>query len=203
MITNRDDLSTKLIHLTKGSWNDASDSFLKILAEKALLGGAGGIRDNLKCVCFSEAPIAKLSYILAHRSQIGFRYAPFGVMVDKIWLFKLGGRPVIYQPNSEYELLHQEQKFRHKEYDPILKVDFTWEREWRIQTERLVLEPEFTTVVVPNREWEERLLNHSYSRIQRWSMLSTPGIPFSIIKNEWHFIVLEDLGVVIPEEIKT
>ena len=80
---NRDDLSSKLVHLTKGTWVEASVTFQNIINEKRLKGGSGGIKDNFQCVCFSEAPISKLSVILANRSELGFRYAPFGVMVDK------------------------------------------------------------------------------------------------------------------------
>ena len=78
------------------------------------------------------------------------RYKPFGVMVSKSWLFERAGRPVIYQPESEFDLLHETQRFRHKEYDPP-SVDFTWEREWRIRTDALELDPGAVSLVVPNR----------------------------------------------------
>ncbi|MBT4482338.1 MAG: hypothetical protein HOC71_01515 [Candidatus Latescibacteria bacterium] len=199
---NRDDLSSKLIHLTRGTWNDAASVFINILKEKKLLGGTGDIKGKYKCICFSEAPIAKLSFILADRSAFGFRYAPFGFMVDKKWLFEKGGRPVIYQPDEEYEILDAQHKFRHKEYNPSNGIDFTWEREWRIKTDELRLDYEHTTVVVPNREWEEKILKDRDSRVQRRSFLGIGGIPISVIKNDWHIIVLEDLGVTIPPENK-
>ena len=149
---NRDDLSSKLVHLTKGTWVGAAVIFQKIVAEKRLIGGTGGITDTLRCVCFSEAPISKLSAILADRSQLGFRYAPFGVMIDKDWLFEKGGRPVIYQPEVDYE--------------PAKGIDFTWEREWRIQTEELKLDPSQVTLVVPNREWESQVLSEDIARFR-------------------------------------
>ena len=122
MNMNRDDLSSKLIHLTKGTWDNAADVFVKILKEKRLLGSARDIRDQSKCICFSEAPIAKLSYILAERSALEFRYAPFGIMVDKTWLFEKGGRPVIYQPDDEYEMMDINHKFLHKKYNPVMPL---------------------------------------------------------------------------------
>ena len=68
----RDDLSDKLVHLTKGVGEDPSKhreealkTLGKILKEKRLLGGTGFIKGSHKCVCFSEAPIGKLSHILA------------------------------------------------------------------------------------------------------------------------------------------
>lgn len=125
----RDDLSSKLVHLTSGDWDNAAVTFQQIVGERRLKGGTGGIKDNLQCVCFSEAPISKLSLILADRSRLDFRYAPFGVIVDKEWLFKQGGRPVIYQSEDEYKLLHRDQRYRHKQYEPDKDIDFTWERE--------------------------------------------------------------------------
>jgi len=93
----RDDLSNNLIHFTKGTDQEAADIFLKIISESRLLGGTGFIRGSYHCVCFTESPIGKLAHILANRRAYDFNYAPFGVMVDKLWLWTRGGRPVIYQ----------------------------------------------------------------------------------------------------------
>jgi hypothetical protein len=102
----RGDLSNRLIHLTKGSdLQEAESNFKKIFDDGKLLGGTGHIRGNYTCVCFSEAPISVLSQVLSNPSAHGMRYAPFGVMVHKKWLFEQGGRPVIYQAEDEFELL--------------------------------------------------------------------------------------------------
>lgn len=196
----RDDLSHKLIHLTRGpSYDDAAQLFTKILAEKQLLGGTGCIKGKFHCVCFSEAPVSKLSHILANPMAHGMRYKPFGVMVDKMWLFERGGRPVIYQEDSEFELLHDNHKFRHVRYEPTKNIDFTWEREWRIHTDTLQLVPEETTVIVPNRTWERTILEMHEQKIWRRAAL-TSWMPMSVIRTPWHFITLEDLGVLIPNE---
>src|SRR5436190_24168723 len=107
----RDDLSDKLVHLTRGATDQAAaDAFLSIVKERKVRGGSGCIKGGFRCVCFSEAPVSKLSHILANPSAHGMRYRPFGVMVDKTWLFSRGGRPVIYQPDADYELLHENQR---------------------------------------------------------------------------------------------
>jgi hypothetical protein len=192
----RDDLSNKLIHLTRGE--EAAETFKKILDDKKLIGNDGNIKGSYKCVCFSEAPISKLSLILAQTMAHDMRYKPFGVMVDKEWLFDQGGRPVIYQSNAEYDLLDENQKYRHVRYEPSNKIDFTWEREWRIQTDNLLLDPEHTTVIVPNREEERRVLQPHEDKIWRRAAVGMlGGMPSSTIKSPWHFIVLEDLGVKI------
>lgn len=193
----RDDLSDKLIHLTRGP--NAAKDFSAILEEKKLLGGDGCIKGGYRCVCFSEAPISQLSRILAAPMALGMRYMPFGIMVDKEWLFDQGGRPVIYQPDSDFEMLHDEHKYRHVRYEPN-KIDFTWEREWRILIDELVLSDDIATVVVPNREWERKILKAHEDKIWRRAVGSQVGMPSSVIKQPWHFIVLEDLGVSIPTD---
>jgi hypothetical protein len=110
----RGDLSDRLIHLTRGRTvaenhvtkvmrdREAMANFRSILAGGQLRGGVGNIVGRYKCICFSEAPIASLAHMLASGPN---KYAPLGVMVDKVWLFDKGGRPVIYQPLAEFESL--------------------------------------------------------------------------------------------------
>lgn len=117
-LMNRDDLSTKLIHFTKGTGEtieekilSAKENLRSILKQKCLIGGRGFIKGNFQCICFSEAPITKFTQILEHPH---FAYAPVGVMIDKAWLFKKGGRPVIYQTYDEYANLPNSHKYRIK-----------------------------------------------------------------------------------------
>jgi len=92
----RDDLSSKLVHLTRGELDQiAADAFISILGERRLRGGTSCIKGSYRCVCFSEAPLSKLSQILANPGATNMRYKPFGIMVDKKWLFERGGRPVL------------------------------------------------------------------------------------------------------------
>jgi hypothetical protein len=123
------------------------------------------------------------------------RYSPFGVMIDKAWLFEQGGRPVIYQPDAEYELLHESQQFRHVRYEPV-DVDFTWEREWRIKLDELPIDPAHSTLIVPNREWEEWAHKEYMGGVSNRALITQgfigpPQVP-------WHFVALSDLGVNVP-----
>lgn len=191
----RDDLSDRLVHLTKGATEkEAAERFLSIVREKALLGGTGLIRGLYPCVCFSEAPICKLGAILAEPSIHGMRYAPFGVMLAKTTLFSLGGRPVIYQPESEFNMLHDSQRYRHKDYEPGKVPDFTWEREWRVRMDRLSLDPATVTLVVPNRRWSDHLFAQHAGNLKR-SLLFDNDMALGISRCPWHFLVLEDLGI--------
>ena len=193
----RDDISDRLIHLIRGDTDkDAADTFLQILKERCLRGGTGCIKGSYECVCFSEAPISHLSRILANPSPHGMYYKPFGIMVSKDWLFERDGRPVIYQSDSEFKLLKKSQRYRHVRYEPG-SVDFTWEREWRIQTRKLSLEPKQTTLVVPTRKWEEWYQSKHIARLSKKAIANGFIDPRSVSKQRWHFIVLEDLGVPI------
>ena len=78
---------------------------------------------------------------------------------------------------------------------PDKGIDFTWEREWRIRTEGLPLDPKITTLVVPSRDWEARVLDKGYGKIVELCAHFYAEIH---VENEWHLIVLEDLGVGLP-----
>ena len=192
----RDDLSSKLVHLTKGkTLEQAGMNFLSIVASRSLRGGTGLIVGNLPCICFTEAPIGKLGHILAQPSVHGIDYAPLGVMIDKRVAFRTGGRPVFHQPESEYELLHESQRFRHKTYHPEEGVDYSWEREWRIQTDEFKLSPEDVTLVVPNRRWSDYFFKKHASNQGSMTIVLGETAGYMASKYPWHFLVLEDLGV--------
>jgi hypothetical protein len=147
---SRHDLTDSVIHFIRASTDaEAWGILIKIVREGKLRGGSGWIKGGYVCVCFAE-----LSRSLA---AIGFtnaagntRYTRYGVMVPKEWLRK-GGRPVIYQPDYEFALLPKSHRWRHVTFnfgnDP---VDFTWEREWRIQCEELLLDPGVVSFIVPS-----------------------------------------------------
>ena len=194
----RDDLSNRVVHLTKGGTDlEAADNFRSIVGSAVLRGGTGYIKGKYECVCFSEAPIGKLAHVLSHPSIHGMQYAPLGVMMDKASLYELGGRPVIYQPDTDFDLLHASQRYRHKRYEPHSGVDFTWEREWRICTKALDLDPDMVTLVVPNRRWAD-YFHDCHAMMIRANAIELEEFAWQAEKCPWHFLVLEDLGVHVP-----
>ncbi|MCB0482709.1 MAG: hypothetical protein KDC83_14870 [Flavobacteriales bacterium] len=123
---SRPDLSDYLYHFTKGS--KASETLWKIIGDEKILDPL-----NRGVICFTEAPI----YQMLDMFKIfeGYKepmYAPFGIAIPKWKLYSLGARPVIYGPQSELSLFPDDLKWR---YEPIEKKhDFSWLREWRINT---------------------------------------------------------------------
>jgi len=156
MKLKRNDLSQNLIHWFKGGFEqEAYDTLLKVICSGQLLGGNGSIRGGYTCICFTEAP--KEGFF-----DVKQRYMPFGVMLPKNFIFDLGGRPVIYQSNDEFDHLPEIFKWKHVRYEPTANppIDFTWKREWRLLTKTLDLPYEDTTIIVPNNEWLERLYQY-------------------------------------------
>lgn len=192
----RDDLSNLLVHFTKGqSEVDAGRNFLSIVRSKTLRGGTGLIEGGHRCVCLSEAPIATLARLFGDPAAHGMHYAPLGVLVRKSTLFAAGGRPVIYQPDPEYRLLHPAQQFRHKGYDPAASIDYSWEREWRLHADEFALDPAAITLVVPNRTWADFMFEQHAAYLRGLAMFDGSDMELYIGKLPWHFICIEDLGI--------
>jgi len=128
----------------------------KILYEGALRGTSTWTYGQ-KCVCFTEAPITEFNSVfslvaIAASQQERPRYEPYGVAVNKKWLFEKGGRPVIYDEPDAFQSLSRDLQYRFVPYNPLKGVDFTWEREWRIKTDALRLDPRQALVIVPTAD---------------------------------------------------
>lgn len=128
-----------------------------------------------------------------------FRYRPFGVMLPKAWLFSKGGRPVIYQPEEDFPLLPADLQYRHVRLDaPGTDKDFTFEREWRICTESISLDPSVCTLIVPTRDWDYRLREeHDQSDMAKARAYGIDPLT-RIARYEWHVLALGDLGATFP-----
>ena len=159
-MATRFDISDNLIHFTRGnSINDAFTVLRTIIAERRLIAGNGMIKGGYRCVCFTEAPL--MAFRRDFVSRIPFtRYFQFGLLFSKTWVYEHGGRPVIYQPEADFDLLPQELRWRHVRFELTGEqvVDFTWEREWRIRCTELAFSERDAVIVVPNQEWADALV---------------------------------------------
>ena len=168
----RRDMGSLLFHFTRGTGQPlvrerngirvetdgtAREVLKCILTDGALKGTSRYIRSGEPCVCFTEAPLQefatlfRLNEIAASRNERP-RYEPYGVAVNKDWLFAQGGRPVIYDHPDAFEQLPGHLKHRLVPYDPAAGLDHSWEREWRIKTASLALHPSRTLAVVPTAD---------------------------------------------------
>ncbi|RLD28064.1 MAG: hypothetical protein DRI75_07945 [Bacteroidetes bacterium] len=176
-MTYRTDISNNLVHFTKGIDSEgAFKNLWSIISNEIIYGSDNLIKGKHKCVCFSEAPIDLIKSGLVNMDNFS-RYSPFGILVSKKWLFSKGGRPVIYQPEKQYSDLFDKNKWRHVTYNPILKppIDFTWEREWRIQTNELEIDSENYAIIVPDSDSANNLvstyMNEQDYDIEQYKML--------------------------------
>ena len=158
--SNRIDLSQHLIHFTKpGGGADALEVLLKILRERRLLGSADLVKGGTPCVSFTEAPFDVLA--AGFNGPKGYsRYSAIGLRFPKTHVFRAGGRPVIYQPNAEYDRLPGDLRWRHVRFEPLgeATIDWTWEREWRLPCEEFPFAEKEVEVVLPDARTEEQFI---------------------------------------------
>lgn len=144
-IVRRTDFSCDLTHLTKSNDENSSlDILVKILKDKKLVGGLGYVCGNAPVVCFQDIPLNSLSenilyeQILRKKNQDQpHRYDAFGLRFCKTFIYKKGGRPVIYEDTEEAKkFLPKDEHWRIVKLDLSNDdniIDWTHEREWRIK----------------------------------------------------------------------
>jgi hypothetical protein len=168
----RTDIADYLIHFTSDTTSEAAYLRLKkIVTDRTLLGTGNKIRGGYRCVCFSEAPLPSLNDGLVNPDSYS-KYSPFGLMFHKRWIFSKGGRPVIYQTSVEFEDLPESLRWRHQTYEPTRDplIDFTWEREWRVNCDSLEFGPREAVIVVLDRKWVARLVSE-HEREQEFKVM--------------------------------
>jgi len=155
----RIDLTNYLTHWVKSDTEQEAYRILSsIIVSGKLYGGNGHIKGKYTCICFTETPEKAFQ-------ESESRYQPFEIQVPKSWIFEQGGRPVIYQSDNEFDALPESIRWRHVRYEPNADspIDFTWEREWRIQTNELDLPTDKACVIVPDASWVTALVDEHMS----------------------------------------
>ena len=159
----RRDIGNLVFHFTKSTDSlSAFDVLKKIMAEKKIMGASGFVKGNHKVVCFTEAPISELASYFNAQSLLSvgekLRYEPYGIALKKEFIFSAGGRHAIYQPDTEFSQLSSSHRFRHVHYDLGRGIDFSWEREWRIETDKLAFMPSDCLIIVKTQEEANELI---------------------------------------------
>ena len=147
---SRTDLSTSVIHLTRGTPNNkVYEVLFKILSEEQIKGSTtktGHIVGKNKAVCFQDIPMTSVGQNCHFEKKLRkqnsstkskIRYLPCGICFDKSFVYKKGGRPVIYEETSiAKEMLDEEEWWRIVNFNLSNKnaiIDWTHEREWRVK----------------------------------------------------------------------
>lgn len=173
MDNRRIDLSNYLIHFTKGEdENDTIGSYnnLKnIIKSQTIIANNGDIRGNYYCVCFTEAPIDCLKSSNGIVCYDGTKkYSNYGIMIPKLEIYHMGGRPAIYTDPEDFNILPDNLKYRYVRFEPLKnigvtdsKCDFTWEREWRIQQSIQLNQLNSYEIIVPALSIGEALISEA------------------------------------------
>lgn len=155
IISSREDISDYLFHFTNK--NNAYETLKKII-------DSNSIKDIRKTgrICFTETPITLLTNMFEiFNSYYNPMYAPYGIGIKKDYLYSLGARHVIYGSREEKKLLDESIHWRFEEIVPN-KKDFSWLREWRINTDEIKLDDKNCLIVTRTKdELEETLFNLS------------------------------------------
>lgn len=132
----RPDFSHGLVHLTKERGDVKPFDVLKEILNSGVLTGSGRkgyIKGKDRAVCLSEIPLSSVEYFASSPDDTdNVRYRFYGLALSKKAVFEAGGRPVIYLPDNEAEWIPEEQRWRHVRFEHP-KIDWTFEREWRVK----------------------------------------------------------------------
>ncbi|MGE6364489.1 DUF2971 domain-containing protein [Bacillus paramycoides] len=169
-ILYRTDLSGFLYHLTKdeidvngNTIRSALDRLLKIIGERKINGSStesGFIIGDRKAVCFQDAPINGIVQNVVHehtfKAELGgkVRYVGFGLAFSKSYIYRLGGRPVLYEKKEIAKtILPRQEWWRIVDFDMSRDdsiVDWTHEREWRLPMNDFHFDIRGVVVILPN-----------------------------------------------------
>jgi hypothetical protein len=156
----RPDLSTFLIHLTRGETDEVAFKTLKSIIRSKILFQSQYKVGNENVVCFTETPVGCIKTADGLRNYTDFqKYSLFGIMVYKEDVHKDGGRPVLYLEEEFKEQLPSKIKWRHQIFEPTfstVKYDWTWEREWRM-IGNFNFAHRYYEAIVPSLYFAERL----------------------------------------------
>ncbi|ENM3757277.1 hypothetical protein NTE13_003585 [Vibrio cholerae] len=145
-IAERTDMSSYLVHLTReNSQNTVDEVLFNILESKVLLPSntqKGYVRGQSGAVCFQDAPLSSISQNVFYEQKkiennpnLKRRYRAIGLMFDKQYVYRKGGRPVIYDnPEDAKQYVAESEWWRLVNFnldDSNNIVDWTHEREWR------------------------------------------------------------------------
>jgi len=145
-LAERSDLSTSIVHLTRGTSSRKSiEQLLKILEEKTINGSttdSGFIVGDTPAVCFQDAPLHSITQNVwfeqkyrKENSSAKTRYIACGLSFRKSYAYKKGARPVIYEQISvAKKIIPKDEWWRIVNFDlsdNTSIIDWTHEREWR------------------------------------------------------------------------
>lgn len=162
--------SVYLTHLIRGRSDDEAYNTLLDILESGILkasfserNGKRTIRGDKKVVCFQDSSFDLMNEVITGENwcEVGQKYREFGIQLDKIILFTLGARPVIYDRSDDIlQLIDESIHWRVVNLDlgsQLQYTDWTHEREWRIP-ESVKLSRVPFRIIVKSEKYRKMLL---------------------------------------------
>lgn len=175
-IAGRSDLSSQVVHLTRGAEVDGKkfgpiDVLIKILKERVINPStteSGFICGDKPATCFQDAPLYSLAQNIyteqeyrKENPEAKIRYVGAGITLPKSFIFKYGGRPVLYEKTATAKkLLPPDEYWRIVNLKLQEKggvIDWTHEREWRVPSS-VEFPLSEVTVILPSQSGYERFI---------------------------------------------
>jgi hypothetical protein len=143
----RHDVSDFLWHFTRRN-NNSFATLKRIIEERTIRGSTDKYCDAI-AVCFTEMPLTEAIRQSKVLDEFAYeRFSDYGLGFRKEWIASKGGLPVVYQPDRLRFELAETSQWRHCEMDLQKGIDFSWQREWRVPTDKLVFSPVDDVVLV-------------------------------------------------------
>ncbi|MEL5266022.1 hypothetical protein GVN99_15390 [Serratia marcescens] len=174
-MAKRNDSSGYLYHWIKADpfmrfqdsdWDSAFSVMKEIIDCGEIRAGLTMEKGGHECICLTESP----KYTILDDSS---KYQPFGFEFSKGEIFSLGGRPAIYSTQNEKSLLDKSIHWRFMPFDlqavstrTPYGIDFTWEREWRLNEAELLIE-DATRIYVPNKWYACLLVEYTNDKVHK------------------------------------
>lgn len=169
---SRLDMSGWLLHFTKGA--SGKCTLETILKQKKIISNKG-------VISFTESPLNLYIKSFDFFKPPNPLYAPYGIAIKKSALYDIGARPALYMTSKNEKYLRKKIKWRYVELD-CPKLDFTWQREWRLRLKKLKLNKTDVFIIIDSKADEKSLAYKKKKRI--WKSITFDKVKTMDSKHE-------------------
>ena len=174
------------------------------------IGFSDVLKKQFNTVCFTETPLNQLRHLVQEIPGRNIRLRPYGLVFWKANLLEAGANPALYinskahglrelllkQFDEHFKQLRQHRLFKSQfgdDADAIIRyhalinimsdrVDFSWEREWRVKGDISIMFDRLVAIIVPNPERFRKIMDQLFGSKLRDELLRIP-----VVCPEWNY----------------
>jgi len=110
--------------------HNAFNTLINILKTKIIIANNKIIKGKYNVISFTENnPKETIKFMLWRNNRFRYNYEPYGIAINKDYLIKIGAKKVIYENNTNFNQLNEEEKPFFQYYGKDKRWQF--ENEWR------------------------------------------------------------------------